>query len=354
MKSLLDKVIILFCIGIYIILNEANTTEIVGMFLCICLFCMFEYLRDKKIIYFGYSIFILVSIIVPEFALWIPVLLYDMFYEKMYIHSVIASLICIYDLINKGENVIVFILILVALTLAYTTKRYNEVFIVNIKQRDDSKELELLLKSENKNLMEKQDYEIHIATLQERNRISREIHDNVGHLLSRTILQMGALKAVNNQDTLKEPIEDVKNTIDEAMTSIRDSVHNLYDESLDLQSAIKKLIKEYHGYEVHLTYDLPENVEKGLRYTFLMIIKEAFANVVKHSNATKIWIIIQSYNEVYQFSFRDNGSNFTENLEMGIGLISIKERIEAFGGNIHVKHQDGFLIFATIPRKDTK
>jgi signal transduction histidine kinase len=43
--------------------------------------------------------------------------------------------------------------------------------------------------------MEKQDYEIYLATLRERNRIAREIHDNVGHMLSRSILQIGALKA---------------------------------------------------------------------------------------------------------------------------------------------------------------
>ena len=51
------------------------------------------------------------------------------------------------------------------------------------KTRDDSKERNLLLHEKNRSLIEKQDYEIYTATLQERNRIAREIHDNVGHLL---------------------------------------------------------------------------------------------------------------------------------------------------------------------------
>ena len=51
--------------------------------------------------------------------------------------------------------------------------------------------------------MEKQDTEIYLATLKERNRIAREIHDNVGHMLSRSILMVGALKTVNQAENLK-------------------------------------------------------------------------------------------------------------------------------------------------------
>ena len=56
--------------------------------------------------------------------------------------------------------------------------------------RDDSRERDLLLSQKNKALLEKQDYEIYNATLKERNRIAREIHDNVGHVLSRSILML--------------------------------------------------------------------------------------------------------------------------------------------------------------------
>ena len=46
-----------------------------------------------------------------------------------------------------------------------------------------------------------QDYEIYLATLKERNRIAREIHDNVGHMLTRSILQLGALSVINKDET---------------------------------------------------------------------------------------------------------------------------------------------------------
>ena len=84
-------------------------------------------------------------------------------------------------------------LIVAAILLACRTGRILYLEQEMIRLRDTSTELNLVLQEKNKNLMEKQDYEIYLATLRERNRIAREIHDNVGHMLSRSILQMGAL-----------------------------------------------------------------------------------------------------------------------------------------------------------------
>ena len=83
------------------------------------------------------------------------------------------------------------------LALKLKEEAYEELEQEYRKTRDDSKERNLLLQEKNRSLIEKQDYEIYTATLQERNRIAREIHDNVGHLLSRSILIVGAMKIVN-------------------------------------------------------------------------------------------------------------------------------------------------------------
>jgi len=58
----------------------------------------------------------------------------------------------------------------------------------------------MLLRQKNRELIEKQDYEIRLATLNERGRIAREIHDHVGHLLSRSILQIGALMVTKGRE----------------------------------------------------------------------------------------------------------------------------------------------------------
>ena len=87
--------------------------------------------------------------------------------------------------------------------------------------RDDIAEKNMQLASQNIKLAEAQNSSIHIATLKERNRIAREIHDNVGHMLTRSILQTGALQIINKDDRLKEPLKELKDTLDGAMTNIR-------------------------------------------------------------------------------------------------------------------------------------
>ena len=134
-------------------------------------------------------------------------------------------------------------------------------------------------------LLEKQDYEIQVATLNERNRIAREIHDSVGHLLSRSILQLGALKAVHRQEPeLNAQLDTLKSTLSQAMDSIRESVHDLHEESIDLRSQLETLCRGFtfcppgHGarsavraaHAIHFRLAgaccfLPRAVERGFR-----------------------------------------------------------------------------------------
>lgn len=111
--------------------------------------------------------------------------------------------------------------------------------------KDSSTELRLVMQKRQQELMEKQDYEIHLATLQERNRIAREIHDNVGHMLSRAILQMGALQTIHQEEPLHGQLLQINDTLGEAMNSIRESVHDLHNESLDLRQALLDICREF-------------------------------------------------------------------------------------------------------------
>ena len=114
-----------------------------------------------------------------------------------------------------------------------------------MKLRDDSTEKNLLLEEKNRMLAEKQDYEIYAATLKERNRIAREIHDNVGHLLSRCILIVGAMKIVNEDKKLSFSIEQLEESLNTAMTSVRESVHDLHDDSVNLREVTEDWWRVY-------------------------------------------------------------------------------------------------------------
>lgn len=214
--------------------------------------------------------------------------------------------------------------------------------------RDSSTENQILLKQKNQNLIRQQDYEIHVATLKERNRIAREIHDNVGHMLSRSILQAGALSALNRQKQLTEPLNDLKTTLNSAMDSIRESVHGLHDDSVDLENSIREILKDFSAYQLTLDYDIGFAVPASIKYCFISVVKEALSNIARHSNATAISITLRQHPLLYQLAISDNGSA-DEHFCPGMGISNMEERIRSLNGNISISTDHGFRIFISVP-----
>ncbi|HEY5561738.1 MAG TPA: histidine kinase [Clostridiaceae bacterium] len=242
------------------------------------------------------------------------------------------------------------VFILIAYLLKYRTISLEKVKEEFFKFRDNTKEISLKLENKNKELMGKQDYEINLATLKERNRIARDIHDNVGHMLTRSILQIGALLALNKEKDTKESLTSIKYTLSEAMDSIRSSVHDLHEESIDLHIELQTLINNFKFCPVKFDYDVEANLEKNLKYCFIAVTKEALSNIINHSNATRVSIIIREHPALYQLVIHDNGTKSSYNSENGIGIKNIKDRVTGAGGNVNISWDKGFRIFISIPK----
>lgn len=230
--------------------------------------------------------------------------------------------------------------------------------------RDDSEEHALLLSEKNKALLEKQDYEIYAATLRERNRIAREIHDNVGHVLSRSILMTAACKTINKNDALDPLLGNLEESLNGAMNSIRSSVHDLHDDAVDLEDAIKGLVKDFTFCPVNLTYDMSRQIPREVKYSLISITKEGLSNVMRHSNADSVNILLREHPALYQLCIEDNGTpgngipdiqteadiNKGKNTSGGMGLSNIRDRAKALGGTVQITQENGFRIFVTIPK----
>ena len=220
--------------------------------------------------------------------------------------------------------------------------------------RDDSEEHTLLLSEKNKALLEKQDYEIYAATLRERNRIAREIHDNVGHVLSRTILLTGAARAINKDQNLDSLLKGLDNSLNSAMDSIRSSVHDLHDDAVNLQETIKGIITDIKIENVEFEYDMSEIIPREIKYCFISIVKEAISNAMKYSSATQIKIIMREHPAIYQLCIEDNGkgcADYDKNTT-GIGLKNMQERVNTLNGNLQINGEKGFRIFVVIPKQN--
>ena len=200
--------------------------------------------------------------------------------------------------------------------------------------------------------MEKQDYEIHTAILQERNRIAREVHDNAGHMLSRCILLTGMIKTTNTDEKSKDSLELLDGELAKTMDTIRKSVHDLHKEAMHLEEKIHELLSDFTFCPVHFDCDMGKTIPANIKYAFLAITKEALTNIARHSNATDAQIRMTEHPAMYQLMIADNGS-FQKGMhpqEEGMGLHNIRDRVSSLQGTIQIHSEKGFRIFISVPK----
>lgn len=352
MNKLVDKLIIfIFCITFYMF-NVSYTLMIVPILMAIIISALLSYFDNNLIIIGIFITYIFMCIFEPEFLFFIPLICYDvLIFEIKWIW--IFALLPI--LINFNNNIKVSNILVEASILVTYFLKYRTISLQNSKKeykqlRDNTKEVSILFEKKNLDLMEKQDYEIKLVTLHERNRIARDIHDNVGHMLSSSILQIGALLVTSKDEKVVESLKTIKETLSTAMDSIRNSVHDLHDESIDLYTEIQLLINNFKFCLVELDYDIETSIEKNLKYCFITVTKEALSNIIKHSNATKVSIILREHPALFQLIIKDNGTKSIYNSDNGIGLSNISDRVDAFNGNVNISNDSGFRIFISIPK----
>lgn len=286
----------------------------------------------------------------PQLSVFIPLTGICAVVMWLRLPVIFQTIALVYNLIVSlsPESAMSLLMLFVAVTGAQFFER-NEIFIDNLKkQRDYSREYEMLLEEKNNALTKQQDHMVYTATLKERNRIAREIHDNVGHMLTRSILQLGAIKVINKDETLNAPLDDLAETLNLAMTNIRTSVHDLHDESVNLESAVREMTNAVEDFGVHLEYDMGDNIPRDIKYAFIAIIKECISNSIKHSNGDKIKISIVEQPGFYQLSCSDNGNNADIDYSSGIGLSNINDRVKQMKGNLRITTDSGFAVMVTV------
>ncbi len=345
----------LFAFGSLLLLSsEGGEHTVIAMLLAVTAAAVGIYIEGKQIWYIPSVIIFLLSFLEPELSLVFPMFLYDLVYYKKYMFTVPFFLLFAVRPPGTAEETALWVCTAaLSALLAYKTKKKQFLAKEFIRIRDSGEELNLLLKEKNESLLEKQDYEIYLATLKERNRIAREIHDNVGHMLSRSILMTGALLTVEKEGAVHEQLLHMKETLSMAMDSIRQSVHGLHDDSIDLEQSVREIAESIQPeYHVKLEYDMSEHIPRRVKYCLIAVVKEGVSNILKHSNGSQVQIGLREHPGFYQLSIEDNGTGTKAEAGRGIGLSNMKERAEALGGTFHIYRNRGFVVFMTIPKTE--
>ena len=356
MENIFNKFILLMCcIGFAINLSDASYVVFPALTVII-VSALSEIFVKPSVHLILFVLYLTACCFHPLMLFFLPVICYEVFWEN---YQLAAGLICIPLLIQyqsvKGLHLLVIVTLCVLSYILKHNAHKLKIFQDNyISLRDETAGMADILEKKNQDLLEKQDYEVNLATLNERNRIAREIHDNVGHMLSRSILQVGALMAITKDDTTTEALGNIKDSLTDGMDSIRNSIHNIHEESIDLKTKLDALIHEFKFCSVYMDYNITNDFTTKAKYSILYIVKEALNNVMKHSNATRVTISIMEHQSLYQIVIADNGTGGpAEKVAANsgsMGINSMRERIESINGTMHIEHDKGYQIFISIPK----
>lgn len=189
------------------------------------------------------------------------------------------------------------------------------------------------------------------SKLGERMRISRELHDSVGHHLTALCLHLEA--ALNGPpDQASEPIQSAQLAARKALEEVRGVVSAMQaGEDIDLQSALRLLAEKIPRLRLHLS------IAEALRITdtqransVLRCVQEITTNTLKHSNAGNLWIVIRLTGGGIEIEARDDGRG-RRRVDPGFGLTAMRQRFEELGGIVSFEtgNEQGFLVRAWLP-----
>ncbi|MGI5066676.1 sensor histidine kinase [Treponema putidum] len=196
-----------------------------------------------------------------------------------------------------------------------------------------------------------------ILILAERNRISGSLHNSIGHTLSAGILQVNALKYISNQEEVKKSLNILQSSLEKGMTEIRECLHNMHNDSFNLQTGLEELAENTKKPKIELTYKV-DSIPYELKYDIFSIVKESLSNTIKHSGASELNISILEHIGFYSLIIKDNGRGFSEkqikNLNYGIGLKVIADLVEKHRGIINFYSKNGFKTHIIFPKTKDK
>ena len=317
-------------------------------------------------------VYIIAAVFVPPFVPLAPLAFYDIArrvrrehawvalgIDSVFAFALIADLRT--DALTARTLLLTAILSVAATLLSLRTAQLEREQQRMRRTRDELRERALALEARNRDLADRQDYEIELAALAERARIAREIHDNVGHQLTRASLQAEALRVVHaDEPGVAADFADVKRTVDEALQLVRASVHALNDNAVDLSVQLDCIVEGARsdgGPQVELEV-LAEHAPANVANCFAAVLREALSNAMRHAHAKTITVRCMEHPSFYQLIVTDDGAGGVQasgcGAAEGMGLSSMRERVEALGGTFTAGPRagvGGWRVFATVPKQ---
>lgn len=208
--------------------------------------------------------------------------------------------------------------------------------------------------------------ELSLSEERERRTLAETLHDHTGQLLCMAKIKLEELEDSAPDSSLQSSLKEIQGMIEKSINCTRSLIYELsspilYD--VGFEAAVDWLAEDMsrqHHLAIKVEGDgQADQLDKEMRHFLFRVVRELLFNVIKHAQASQVWIRIQRVNTSLQVIVTDNGVGFQEekawysaNVSQGFGLFSIRERITYFGGSLNIESRpgQGTRVILTMPR----
>ncbi|HEX3028105.1 MAG TPA: histidine kinase N-terminal 7TM domain-containing protein [Clostridia bacterium] len=200
-----------------------------------------------------------------------------------------------------------------------------------------------------------------LAVMRERNRISRDVHDTLGHTMTAIITQLQVAHILcGNETKLAEKIEETVSIAQNGLNELRRNISELISDKpkhYGIENEISKLAENYKAAGINIeisvngsSKDLPQDYFEAL----YRLCQEAITNALRHGKAKNIDIVFNFTGNKFKAFIKDDGCGCLE-INKGFGLTGMEVRINSLDGNVQYGSdgESGFNIFVELPRQTT-
>lgn len=197
----------------------------------------------------------------------------------------------------------------------------------------------------------------HYAQTEERNRIAREIHDDLGHRLIRLKLMMeaGMRLLEHDPERARSMLEQIRLQLEESMDTMRRTVRKLspLERTDGRRYALDRLIADSAaalGISVELNLQGPAKpLYPSSEYVLYRNAQEAITNALRHGRATAVQITLLFEPRLVRMTVENNGTLPTSEWIEGLGLQGMRERAAMLGGRLSIQRSECYAVITELP-----
>ncbi len=332
--------------------TEINDPTGTGFILtALCLFAIKEKYLDRELYSCIYgAVIVALSYNNHYLLILLGIVFVDLAYFKRYYMLGIAAFIA-FILLNRMGVVQVSFHLAAGVLWGYTLRKSDDKEKTHLTLLDNERALRYQLEKTKSELVTLQNEIEQTAEIRERDRIAKEIHDNVGHSIAGVLFQLRAAERIVLSDSHKVEriLKLCAEKLVDALETTRNTVYNIKSSRAIGIESIHEIIKDFKFCKIDFSHNGDfDKISTANLKVMEATTKELLTNASKHSEASEITLHIDIKIKHIRCLYRDNGKGCNKIIE-SVGLAGIRDRIKNLGGTYSVDGSNGFTVVYTLP-----